>query len=46
LEAANIKLGCVASDVMGASGRAMLEAIVAGQTTSPEVIAELERTIA
>jgi len=34
LEAANIKLGCVASDVMGASGRAMLEAIVAGQTTS------------
>jgi len=35
-------MGCVASDVMGASGRAMLEAIVAGQT-SPEVIAELAK---
>lgn len=42
LEAANIKLGCVASDVMGASGRAMLEAIVAGQA-SPEVMAELAK---
>lgn len=40
LEAANIKLGCVASDVMGVSGRAMLKAIVGGEV-NPEVIAEL-----
>lgn len=40
LEAANIKLGCVASDVMGVSGRAMLKAIVGGEA-NPEVIAEL-----
>lgn len=40
LEGANIKLGCVASDVLGVSGRAMLEAIVAGNS-SPEVIANL-----
>lgn len=32
LEAANIKLGSVASEVMGASGRRMLEAIIAGET--------------
>ncbi len=31
LEGANIKLGDVASDVLGVSGRAMLEAIVAGE---------------
>jgi transposase len=31
LEDANIKLGSVASDVLGVSGRAMLEAIIAGQ---------------
>lgn len=40
LESANIKLGCVASDVLGVSGRAMLEAIVAGNS-SPEVMAAL-----
>ncbi|WP_317111037.1 hypothetical protein [Chroococcidiopsis sp. SAG 2025] len=40
LEAANIKLGCVASDVMGTSGRAMLKAIVGGEANS-EVMAEL-----
>lgn len=40
LEGANIKLGCVASDVLGVSGRAMLGAIVDGNT-SPEVMAEL-----
>ena len=40
LEGANIKLGCVASDVLGVSGRAMLEAIVAGNS-SPEVMAAL-----
>lgn len=32
LEGANIKLGSVASDVMGVSGQRMLDAIVAGQT--------------
>ena len=40
LEGANIKLGCVASDVLGVSGRAMLGAIVDGNS-SPEVMAEL-----
>lgn len=42
LEGANVKLGSVASDVMGVSGRAMLEAIVAGQS-SPEEMAALAR---
>ena len=42
LEDAGIKLGCVASDVLGVSGRAMLEALVGG-TTDPEVLAELAR---
>jgi transposase len=37
LEDAGIKLGCVASDVLGVSGRAMLEALVGG-TTNPEVL--------
>lgn len=40
LESANIKLASVASDVMGVSGRAMLEAIIAGQA-SPAEMAEL-----
>lgn len=38
LEGANIKLASVATDVMGKSGRAMLEAIVAG-TLDPAVLA-------
>lgn len=42
LEDANIKLGDVATNVMGVSGRAMLEALVAG-TTDPEQLAELAR---
>lgn len=42
LEGANIKLGSVAADVMGVSGRAMLEAIVEGQS-SPAEMAELAR---
>lgn len=37
-----IKLDCVASDLLGKSGRAMLDALVAG-TTDPEVLAELAR---
>ena len=35
-----IKLDCVASDILGKSGRAMLDALVAG-TTDPEVLADL-----
>jgi transposase len=42
LEDPNLKLGVVASDVVGASGRAMLEAIVKGET-NPAVLAELAK---
>jgi transposase len=42
LEDAGIKLGSVASDVLGVSGRAMLEALIAG-TTDPDVLADLAR---
>lgn len=42
LESANIKLGAVASDVMGVSGRQMLEALLGGQQ-DPAVLAELAR---
>ncbi len=42
LEAANIKLSSVANDVMGASGRAMLEALTAG-STDPRVLSELAK---
>jgi transposase len=42
LEDANIKLGAVASDVLGVSGRHMLEAIVAGET-DPRVLADLAK---
>ena len=37
-----MKLACVASRVLGVSGRAMLDALVAG-TRDPEVIADLAR---
>jgi transposase len=37
-----VKLDSVASDLLGVSGRAMLDALVAG-TTDPEVLAELAR---
>lgn len=40
LEDAGIKLGSVASDVLGVSGRAMLKAMVAGER-DPEVLADL-----
>jgi hypothetical protein len=40
LEDTGIKLDCVASDILGVSGRAMLDALVAG-TTDPVVLAEL-----
>jgi transposase len=42
LEDTGIKLDCVASDILGASGRAMLDALVAG-TTDPDVLAELAK---
>lgn len=42
LEGANIKLSSVATDVVGASGRAMLEAIIRG-TEDPKVLAALAR---
>jgi len=40
LEGANIKLAAVATDILGVSGRAMLEAIVQGEEDA-EVLAEL-----
>jgi transposase len=42
LEDANIKLGSVASDVLGVSGRAMLQALIEGETDS-EKLADLAR---
>jgi transposase len=42
LEAANIKLSSVATDVMGVSGRAMLEALLSG-STDPQVLSELAK---
>jgi transposase len=42
LEDAGIKLDCVAADVMGKSGRDMLDALVAGET-DPAVLAQLAR---
>jgi transposase len=42
LESANIKLASVATNVMGASGRAILDAIITGSTT-PTEMAELAK---
>jgi transposase len=42
LEDANIQLGAVASDVLGKSGRAMLQALLRGEQ-DPEKLAELAR---
>jgi len=42
LEDAGIKLDCVAADIMGKSGRDMLDALVAGER-DPEVLANLAR---
>jgi len=44
LETANIKLGSVVSDVLGASGRAMLRAMVAGER-DPVALAELSKGV-
>jgi transposase len=42
LEDTGIKLDCVATNILGKSGRAMLDALVAG-TTDPDVLAELAK---
>jgi transposase len=42
LEDTGIKLDCVATDILGVSGRLMLDALVAG-TTDPEVLADLAK---
>ena len=42
LEDTGIKLDCVASDILGVSGRAMLDALVAG-STDPVALAELAK---
>ena len=42
LEGTNLKLGDVATDILGKSGRAILEALLAGQT-NPAVLADLAR---
>jgi transposase len=42
LEDTGIKLDCVASDILGKSGRAMLDALISG-TTDPEVLADLAK---
>jgi len=42
LEDANIKLASVASDILGHSGRAMLDAMIKGQT-DVEILAEMAR---
>jgi transposase len=42
LEDTGIKLDCVATDILGKSGRAMLDALIAG-TTDPEVLAHLAK---
>jgi transposase len=42
LEDTGIKLDCVASDILGASGRAMLDALVAG-TSDAQVLADLAK---
>ena len=42
LEDTGIKLDCVATDILGKSGRAMLDALVAG-TTDPDVLANLAK---
>ena len=42
LEDTGIKLNCVATDILGVSGRLMLDALVHG-TTDPEVLADLAK---
>ncbi len=42
LEDTGIKLDCVATDILGASGRAMLDALIAG-TSDPAILADLAK---
>lgn len=42
LEDAGIKLSCVATDILGVSGRAMIEALIRGER-DPQVLAEMAR---
>ena len=42
LEDAGVKLACVATDVLGVSGRLMIDALISG-STDPEAMAELAR---
>ena len=42
LEDAGVKLSCVASDIVGVSGRAMIEALIAGER-DPQALAQLAR---
>jgi hypothetical protein len=42
LEDAGVKLACVATDVLGVSGREMLKALISG-TRDPELLADLAR---
>lgn len=44
LQSANIKLGTVVTDVLGVSGRAMLDALVAGET-EPMQLAKLPAAV-
>jgi transposase len=45
LESANIKLDSVISDIMGRSGRAMIEAMIAGETDAEKLAALADRRI-
>jgi transposase len=45
LEDANIKLDCVLSDVMGKSGRAMIEAMIAGETNPVKLASLADRRV-
>jgi transposase len=45
LQDANIKLGSVASDILGVSGRAMLEAVIAGETDSTVLAERAQRRL-
>ena len=43
LEAANVKIGNIVSDVFGVSGQAMVSVLISGQEVQPEQIAELSK---
>jgi transposase len=45
LEDANIKVDCVLSDIMGKSGRAMIEALIAGETNPIKLASLADRRV-